>query len=107
MKPGRDMDALIEDKVIGLTRLHDGNEASNFEPVFEGGFRAPDYSTDLNCAMTLFTGLSRFYVSGTIEVGLHMNSCAFNKVYESSTAYGDTLPHAICLAALKVKGVNV
>lgn len=106
LKPGRELDALIAHKVMGL-EVHNG-----FEVVGEGAFRAPSrafpvkrYSTDIAAAWEVVDSLrSRFE-------GFYWN---LNETYDGmwtvnfwpkgSELNGDTAPHAICLAALKAVG---
>lgn len=98
MKPGRELDALVAEKVMGWT------EVCGYEGEYKGYWKIlPKYSTDIAAAwavveLPLFDGwaIGR-NASGKWEV---FNPWENNFV----VSVADTAPHAICLAALKAVG---
>lgn len=123
MNPGRDLDILIADKVLRLKKLNEGFEGSNFEPVFAydniSGYRADDYSTNIQAAMDVVEEIKNMHPYIICWGGVHPGVFAMEwdetkwrvgwKIdieYEGDCfqvcAVAETLPHAICLAALKV-----
>lgn len=115
MKPSRELDALVAERVMGWTEIESKGHvfiesqilgvkpgtiasATGYKPKFV----VPHYSTDIAAAwdvvgkfdyLYLFRGKSMF--DGKYECKLvGVDSFDF-------CAYGETAPHAICLAALK------
>jgi len=94
MSPGRELDALIAEKVMAWSRpvKHEGclmqlpPNSSKGEPYSE----APNYSTDIAAAWEVVKKLR--------SMGLVIHD-SFISVDP------DSAPHAICLAALKVMGM--
>jgi hypothetical protein len=68
------------------------------------GEMIPNYTTDIAAAweVVLKFGVT---ISGPMEDGTWIASCGPRSRY--STEHGTSAPHAICLAALKAKGVEV
>jgi hypothetical protein len=116
MEAGRELDILIAEKVMQWRRI-DGTDYT--EPVFEyaeGRLKfAPKYSTDMTTAMQVIECMEQFGYSYYIEGGWHNyvyvafkhkndESLAFTSDHERGSRYAS---EAICLAALKVLGVEV
>ena len=120
MEPGREVDALIAEKVMGLEEVHfnDGQAYTELEreclpppsnkwmylakdgPNDEGYYREiPSYSTSLAAAwkVVFHVGAAMqlfLYTTGLWEVNFHIRDKVFN-------AEAPTAPLAICHAALK------
>ena len=125
MEPGREMDALIAEKVMGWDTVHfvkfaDGTIPFGASPDMQkeaddGGFicstnkEVPEFSTDIAAAWLVVEKMGLFGGTGCSLVGplpgqkWHIH---FGKI-SSDSVIGDTAPHAICLAALKAVGVNL
>lgn len=113
MKAGRELDALIAEKVIGTPSkdIQEWTECYNHNSWYIQRFDLlPRYSTDMTAAWevvdTLFKDGWRLELLGSEVLGDDMGGY---DVYFSCKAgvRGDTAPHAICLAALKAVGVDV
>lgn len=108
MKPGREMDALVAERVFGLKyrarwfmgvidpRSPDG---TNMRPMGDMDYPAPPYSTDIAAAWEVVEkfgqAFDRLYFSGgKWECWIEPS------VGERAQEFGDSAPHAICLAAL-------
>lgn len=113
LKPGRELDAVIAEKVMGWKRI---DSISWSQPIPSGlaiqrlEFELPNFSTDTEAA---------WQVVETIDMPFHLVKstdkmpnlvrprgekylCTFTIDYGNHVAAGsDTAPHAICLAALK------
>lgn len=111
LKPGRELDALIAEKVMGWTeidldpakRSNSYNYGFGINPVhgIENAF--PNYSTDIAAAWPI---VEMFKERGDYKIEISAypkDSCWTIKAYgkKSCTTSAKTLPHAICLAALK------
>lgn len=112
MKPGRELDALVAEKVMGWRR-HDSNRLGtygedpiglwikNTEPSL---VRLPQFSEDIAAAWEVVEKFHRFVVTR-----MEMPVCYDARVvyyfgmgnFEEFAFTADTAPHAICLAALK------
>lgn len=108
MKPGRELDTLVAEKVMGMTRQ--GTNSLNGEAWFRiAGIEhtsrtAPSYSTDISAAWEVWEAphcdawrIGRSPSNGHYEI---------TNPYEDNflVASAPTAPHAICLAALKSVG---
>lgn len=125
MKPGRELDALVAEKVMGLKPtdfFSDYNELSTEEQNIisrsQGWAPLPlkHYSTDIAAAWTVFNALESRPDFVTFEMrtgdkehysqmdqGYSVRICLGNGSY---WRYSESAPHAICLAALKTVGVE-
>lgn len=123
MKPGRELDALIAEKVMGIeVEVYDF--ASGRQGYFYKGTLAahiPEYSTSIEAAWEVVEKLTEgdkiyFEVTryrsypyegmrsqGGLDGPPHKQfyRARFSSVEKSGTGDSDTAPHAICLAALK------
>lgn len=105
LPPGRELDAMIAERVMGWTRLQPGNDVLGWVtgPAKTDLRGLPDFSTDIAAAWEVALHIrseSRLFdfdvwVMGDDEWGARFVT---DKEYK---AWGDTAPHAICLAALK------
>lgn len=122
MQPGRELDALIAEKVMGITKLShrplDANEMCRrcFRPAGQGdnlpaSCVAQPYSTDIAAAWEVVEKLDlfgkrdmfiyknwrgKYSIDETVDAGMGTRDIAI--------AEADTAPQAICLAALKAVG---
>jgi len=108
---GREMDALIAEKVMGLRLDWEFAEYQNGEPTvptlrdkYDEIGMLPLYSTDISAAWTIVEKLCGEYGCDVVKVckrdpdlGHGEWSCNFGRGWE---AFGETAPLAICRAAL-------
>lgn len=116
MKPGRELDALIAEKVMGLKlKREDCNsywiDSDGEEPAYP-----TEFSTDIAAAWEVVEKVNLFvfplrglWVSGSSDDEQYF--CDFGDIATIDGSYynaarATTAPHAICLAALKSVGVN-
>lgn len=120
MKPGRDLDILIAEKVMGYSvgGPHEGvftmykqkqNAPTGQYDSWHG--ELPNYSEDMIAAWQVVEKINRWHFSiarhgMTFDPSGWIYEAKFVGVIKDSTieAEGETVPHAICLAALKVVG---
>lgn len=123
MKPGRELDALIAEKIMGWTK----NITLDFYPTYYPsrpaqmnilGHIIPSYSTDIAAAWKVVEKLQSynpfwessdaflgFELSPSIGInGKHNWYCNFGD--STKGKYADTVSHAICLAALKIIAID-
>lgn len=110
MEAGREMDALVAEKVMGWEKVHNN-------PVVWGDswygidgdalMRLPHYSTDIAAAWQV---VEKVIAGDEYEIGFE-NGQHYAKLGSAKGGYawagqatGTTAPHAICLAALKAVG---
>ncbi len=128
MKPGRELDALVAEKVMGFSRREprtwpDGSlagagwrddENSTFYP--DASDMLPHFSSDIAAAWEVVDLLEREnYVVSVSQSKKYFKThqAAVQVQFKPYTdnlhdyAFGESAPHAICLAALKAKGVEV
>ena len=111
MKPGPEMDALIAEKVMGwykdrsdkgMWRTNKGSligYLNSFTPSTE---IAPAWQVVEKMGMVTIEDGGKSVGQKEWSVGFVLQGSCGNWVHGS----GDTAPHAICLAALKAKGIN-
>lgn len=102
MKPGRELDILIAEKVMGWTAIGDEFDDGEFQEFLD---KHP-YSTDIAAAWEVVLGtglLDTMYLSKNAHTDLWGVYEIYHEISDgvSPFAEGDTAPHAICLAALK------
>lgn len=113
MKPGREMDRLIAEKIMNLPHIRTADyliyDTDIFKPV-------PFYSTRIEDAWEL---VEKFVISVAVPGSPDSSGCSFSHYTAIAWAptdkashyhiyeWGDTAPHAICLAALKAHGVTL
>jgi hypothetical protein len=106
MKPGRELDALISKKVMGIKHEDVKPIAIGFKT---GEFTGPYYSTDIAAAWDVVEKLSGYDFEISKDYDEVMHNCLFRleEFIESDVrnhtwqANGESAPHAICLAALR------
>lgn len=121
MVPGRDLDKIIAEKVMGWTNCHEvdsahagtllqGVKPGEIPSIYTGAVRetyVPNYSTKIEAAWEV---VEMFKEKGDykIEISAYPKDKlwtikAFHRegLSKSCTTSAETLPHAICLAALK------
>ena len=108
MNPGREMDALVAEKVMGWVANHDnqpawytkdGQHTGNYIEDSEGGAWSP--STDITAAWEVFVRVGISHLEAWEEKD-GWRLCLGDSV---AIRGAETVPHAICLAALKALGV--
>lgn len=127
MNPGRDLDAIVAEKVMGCSTKKDGHMLAgivvgerlvcncekgehNTNPRFPN-YGVKDYSTDISAAWEVVEkvrpSFSEIWIGRSdTEMSAHWK-CSIQKMDSNYEATADTAPHAICLAALKAVGVEV
>lgn len=109
LKPGRELDALVAEKVMGWKRSLTGFW---FPPDLHPnaniiGHEIPHYSTDTGAAWEVVEKFPHFYLFRWIAGGPMPGQweCRFSDTDDGTKiVWADTAPHAICLAALKAVG---
>lgn len=115
MKAGRELDALVAEKVMGWTIVTESEFGLCWKiPLAGGGFEfqsdesAPHYSTDVVAAIQLVERLAEtqgFFLGKHGTPGRPPWCCRFG--VEPSVTEGETAPFVICVAALKAVGVQI
>jgi len=126
MKPGREMDALVAEKVMGL-RVVDDPVSHRGVSVGEAGALGTDlwpYSTDDGAALTVMEALSKsamgwdftIHYRAPADIDIYASAgdcnCPHNKEYDPKDTHGysseqvecekvESLAHALCLVALR------
>lgn len=119
MIAGRELDALIAEKVMGLMEFsaHAGPHKASMGWGKPGDtvlqlIQLPNYSTDIAAAWTIVKFIDAWGLANEFKLGQDYEglwNCIFKgtrkgKPFRGEDYNGDTAPHAICLAALKVIG---
>lgn len=124
MKPSRELDALVAEKVMGISKeqinewlKRHGEYSYSFNEVH----KFPYYSTDIASAWEVVEKLELFKRKQPFDGGEYHQYCQLWQDddekgkwtigdFESQLfilAEGETAPHAICLAALKAVGTRM
>ena len=121
MEAGRELDALVAEKVMGYERRLDGlgqeywREADKPRVRLVGTICDPQDlplfapSTDISAAWEVVSLLIEkgYYVDILYSAKAHVWSCLLDYGgYREADVIGDTAPYAICLAALKAVGIE-
>ena len=111
MKPGRELDALVAEKIFGAklirSAFHENNEVISCDfpdrRLGQGFDQLPKFSTDIAAAWEV---MEKFESVNRVERRYYPTHwwCELGADIYSFEAIGDTAPHAICLAALKAVG---
>jgi hypothetical protein len=105
MKPGKELDALVAEKVMGKN-----HKESNFSNLFpDVPLEYPPYSTDIAAAWEVVEKL-KTVLKGEFCISYAANGWTVFRDWHTDSeglAYANELPHAICLAALRAVGVDV
>ena len=120
MKPGGELDAIVADKIFGLTMRdrHTGKEVPiTLDQLLMSGsalriMTLPRYSTDIAAAWTIISKLDgQWTLDGQDGIGwdvsyveASMREDRYEKPFRSNAG---TAPNAVCLAALKAVGVDL
>lgn len=104
MNPGRELDALVAEKVMGIKVRCDILASGTILPIVGGTItkHIEPYSTDIAAAWEILSKFKKFSVFQGEDVMVEISIGKFGK----ESAHANTVPHAICLAALKVVGVE-
>lgn len=122
LKPGRELDALVAEKVMGQRTIWFGREGDKSlmlartielneelrergEMMFgyPGEGDVPHYSTDIEAAWEVVETLKLLGIEVKF-VGSWADKPWYCRLRDDAFEFGDTAPHAICLAALKAVG---
>lgn len=123
MEAGRELDALVGEKVMGFTLDYEFEEITNAPNVKELRSKddewgiLPNYSTDIAAAWQVVE-MFRRGVAGHVAAYIEMHvsdavrgndcSCSISAPdLAEVVAFANEMPLAICLAALKAVGVDV
>lgn len=109
MKPGRDLDALVNEKIFRIISLkvREGNPAG-MKPGWPDNI--PHYSTDISAAWGVVENMCIVDVAQVRKINENgkeevFYSCKIvTEMCKVFKEYGNTAPHAICLAALRAVG---
>ena len=114
MKPGRELDALVAEKVMGLVRCTaiapDHILPCHAHPANpDKGAETPLYSTDIAAAWEVVEKIKNRNINLLWhEENQYWYCCVHNEIFEvDQEATSESAPHAICLAALKAVGEKV
>lgn len=112
MNSGRELDALVAEKVMGLKHVFNADLTEGWIDIDTVCRSLPSYSTDIAAAWKVVEKLQAYNpfwdADGFMEFDLSPTSgvdgergwtCNFGD--DNTRAYASTAPHAICLAALK------
>jgi hypothetical protein len=102
MKAGRELDALVAEKVMGLPPVYGPTGIKWDGPI-------PAYSTDIAAAWEVVERIKGSQPESTFSIEWIGTQWRVDFVYQNYDWYNegdqaDTAPHAICLAALKAVG---
>lgn len=116
MRPGRELDALVAEKVMGLEcGIISGKPKVKGSNCGTYGctrhwIDTPNYSTDIAAAWELVEKMKSEGFTFAVEYG-HEISAVFSKrdyvsdrIGDGMGVSGESVPHAICLAALEATG---
>jgi hypothetical protein len=101
MKPGRELDLLVAEKVMEHKIDSFGFERTNDYD----GTDLKNYSTDISAAWEILKILQQFH-STSVVYNNHVKSWSVFIGDLVDISSFESAPHAICLAALKAKGVE-
>lgn len=116
MKPGRELDALVAEKMMGLEianytgETHEGIRVIRVNNPSKVVLAPKPYSTDIAAAWEVVEKMASVANEWTFEfrytnVAVRVTDNNLNGI--SVLEVQDTAPHAICLAALKAVGVEI
>lgn len=96
MQPGRELDALVAEKVMGLTNFYWLSGERFYGPEYQHN-RLSDYSTDISAAWEVVDKIGSVKVLGPTIQGEWYSSVLGNR---KVGVWAKTAPEAICKAAL-------
>lgn len=114
MTPGRELDALIAETVMGWSK-------NKFREIKANpyGPACADFSTDMSATEELIKELHKQKKAVALHSVYHQTSEPFwswicriewhdpNLVYQNTLGLGETISHAVCLAGLRAFGVTI
>ena len=115
MKPGRELDALIAEKMMGWTEIQIvaerafGLPPSHVNTGWPAAFVIPNYSGNMYAAWKVVERMMR----DKWDISIYSNAYSqfqvefSNDLRDSGCVLTDTVPEGICLAALSAVGVEV
>jgi hypothetical protein len=109
MNPGLELDVLVAEKVMGQAIPREGFPASH-RPTFPGAYYLPAYSTDIAAAWEVVEKLQSMQAEASLLMIKNpvVKTCRVRFMTENAEIAGhsqeQSMPHAICLAALKAVG---
>lgn len=114
MNPGRELDALVAEKVMGWKLFHGGIDGPNGEPgcidsnQIEKHFKElPHYSTSIADAWKVVDKLDLFRAWVlTKYLGYYTVEEVDRDGFGETISKGESAPHTICLAALKLAALK-
>lgn len=120
MKPGRELDALVAEKVMGIkTEYYSGclveKVSAHFEQrVYPLDYLIPEYSTDISAAWKVVERIEKRFVLQKVFLP-HSDQPSFSAHFSNEKvidfwregSVAPTASHAICLAALKTIGTEL
>jgi hypothetical protein len=111
MQAGRELDALIAEKVMGYVPPRPGTVGYDMKDLPRN--RVPHYSTDIAAAWQVVEKLNLLskMKDGCLYFDPSLNKWVISewsggREFAEGSVEADTAPHAICLAALKAIGVE-
>jgi hypothetical protein len=110
MKPGRELDVLVAEKVMGVKNPPETELSDGYVVTMDVYLIPKPYSTDIAAAWEAVEKLRINFPEMKLSVytkGSEGWGCEFsckNEFGWDVEQIGSTAPHAICLAALKAKG---
>jgi hypothetical protein len=116
MNTGRELDALVAEKVMGWRDVSDGYGTPPEATLWEAIHIIPHYSTDIAAAWQVVErmrdqGWTSHYTDLSLDSREPWHSWHFTGTTPPNgptlSAQASTVPHAICLAALRAVGVEV
>ena len=125
MKPGRELDILVAEKVMGFKIKRKTIDCEYLVEHSQGSARLPDYSTDIAAAWEVMEKLklvgleigydryrNKWFCTNLAEdfrYAFDLSESDFKDLMNDDliAILSDTAPHAICLAAIKIVGVKI
>ena len=108
MKPGNELNAIVAEKIFGweIYQDQDQRDRSYVKHNAGGGYLLPDFSCDMGAAYQVVQEMiKRDYVNRfTMVETQSWHKCYFGKDNDEFAEKGESVPHAICMAALKAEG---
>jgi len=112
MKAGRELDALVAEKIFELYSFYEGPELLYVKKKpskdRQTHYEVPNYSTDISAAWEVVEKLNylSFNISRENCAGVRYDANVYDdpEMEDQINITADTAPHAICLAALKAVG---
>ena len=104
LQAGRELDALVAEKVMGWRRIESTNLFLIGPKHIEGGFPAPHYSTDISAAWQIVEKFKMTITPNNCYPHVKAKWCADVELkgsHELWLAGAETAPLAICRAALR------